>query len=219
MDIKKIEGLIFDLDGVITNSEYYQWQGWVLPLKKYGIEFDKETYIKHYCGNSGIYIDAELIEKYNLKIKEGTLWDEKRKLLDVWFNEKAMPLMPYAQEAVEFLANKFKKFALCSSGDRKEILIKLRLDNLTKYFPIVIAGDDVERPKPYPDIYLLSVEKLGLKPEKCVAIEDTQYGLQAAKDAGLYCIAIPNEYSATQDFSRADKIFSSLKDVIDLFNS
>lgn len=220
MDIKNIKGLIFDLDGVITDSEYYQWQGWVLPLKEYGIELDKETYIKKYCGKSGVHIDAELIKDYKLNISEGTLWEEKKKLLEIWFNEKPMPLMPYALEAIQFLSKKFNtNFALCSGGDRREIEAKLRLTNLLGYFPNITAGDEVKKSKPNPDIYLLSVERIGLKPGECIAIEDTQYGLQAAKDAGMYCIVIPNEYSTAQDFSRADKICSSLKEVMQLFSN
>ena len=62
------------------------------------------------------------------------------------------------------------------------------------------------------------IKKLGLKPSECLAFEDTQYGLQSAKDAGTYCFVIPNEYSERQDFSRADKIFTSFKEVVDFFD-
>jgi len=107
--------------------------------------------------------------------------------------------------------------ALCSGGDREEILTKLKMNNFLKYFSVIVAGDDVQHSKPAPDIYLLAVKLLNLNPDECLAFEDTQYGLQAAKEAGLCCFAIPNEYSNKQDFSLADKILTSLNDAIIFF--
>lgn len=216
MDKEDIKGIIFDLDGILFDSEYYQWQGWVELLREYGIELTKEMYFD-YAGKSGPIIDEELIRDFNLNIPVGTLWEAKQKLLEVWFNEKSMPLMPFAKEAVEyFISNQFK-VALCSGGPREEIMIKLEKNDFVKYFPVIVAGSDVERSKPNPDIYLLAVKRLELKPEECLAFEDTQYGLQAAYSAGAHCFAVPNEYSEKQDFSKADKVLSSLKDAIVFF--
>ena len=212
-----IKGIIFDLDGILFDSEYYQWQGWVEPLREYGIELTKEMYFS-YAGKSGKQIDQELIKDFNLGVEDGTLLNKKKVLIEKWFNEKTMPIMPYAKEAVEyFSSNPSFKVALCSGGDREEVVTKLEKNDFLKYFPVITAGDDVLRSKPWPDIYLLAVEKLELEPSQCLAFEDTQYGLQAAKDAGVYCFAIPNEYSLNQDFSRADKVLSSLKEAVDFF--
>jgi len=217
MDKDKIRGIIFDLDGVLFDSEYYQWQGWVEPLRKYGIELTKEMYFK-YAGKSWKPIEQEMIKDFNLDLKERDLWDEKKKLLEKWFTEKAMPLMPFSREAVEYFSGNPKyKLALCSGGDKDEIVTKLEKNDFLKYFPVIVAGSDVEKSKPFPDIYLLAAEKISLKPEECLAFEDTQYGLQAAKDAGIACFAVPNEYSEKQDFSRADKILSSLNEAIEFF--
>jgi len=215
--MNNIRGIIFDLDGILFDSEYYQWQGWVEPLREYGIELTKEMYFS-YAGKSGKQIDQELIKDFNLGIENSTLWNKKKVLIEKWFNEKAMPIMPYAKEAVEyFSSNPNFKIVLCSGGDKEEVVTKLEKNDFLKYFPVITAEDDVEKSKPWPDIYLLAVEKLGLDPSQCLAFEDTQYGLQAAKDAGVYCFAIPNEYSLNQDFSRADKVLSSLKEAIDFF--
>ncbi|NCB12217.1 MAG: DNA recombination protein RmuC, partial [Erysipelotrichia bacterium] len=99
----------------------------------------------------------------------------------------------------------------------EEVITKLEKNNFLNFFPIIVAGDDVKRSKPWPDTYLLAVEKLGLKPSECLAFEDTQYGLQSAKNAGVYCFAIPNEYSVRQDFSRSAKVLTSFKDQLDSF--
>lgn len=219
MNKEDIKGIIFDLDGVLFDSEYYQWQGWVEPLRKYGIELTKEMYFT-YAGKNGKQIDEELVKDFNLNIPVGTLLGEKKKLIEIWFNEKTMPIMPFAKEAVEFfVSNPQFKIALCSGGDTEEIMAKLEKNDFIKYFPVIVAGSDVERSKPNPDIYLLAVKKLGLKPEECLAFEDTQYGLQAAYSAGAHCFAVPNEYSEKQDFSKADKVLSSLKGAVEFFEN
>ncbi|MFA5087146.1 MAG: HAD family phosphatase [Candidatus Paceibacterota bacterium] len=216
---EKLKGILFDLDGVLFDTEYYQWQGWAEPLKEYGIELTKEIYF-NYAGKSWKYIDSEMIHDFNLPLQEGELWEKKKSLIEKWFTEKAMPLMPFAKEAVEYFHNNPKfKLGLCSGGDKEEVIAKLEKNNFLKYFSIIVAGDDVKNSKPAPDIYLAGIKKIGLMPKECVAIEDTQYGLQSAKDAGLACFVVPNEYSEKQDFSRADKIFKSLKELVGYFNS
>ena len=216
MDKNKIKGIIFDLDGVLLETEYYQWQGWVIPLRDFGIELTKEKYF-NYAGKNGKQIDEELIKDFNLNLNKGELLLKKEPLLIKWFEEKKLNYMFYAKEAVEFFSSNFK-IALCSGGPREEIILKLEKAELIHYFPIIVAGSDVEKSKPAPDIYLKAQELIGLPKEECLAIEDTQYGLQAAKDAGLNCVSIPNEYSLKQDFSRADMVCKSLKELVEYFN-
>ena len=152
MDKNNIKGIIFDLDGVLLETEYYQWMGWVIPLKEFGIELTKEKYLD-YAGKNGKQIDKELIKDFNLNIEEGALLSKKEPLLIKWFSEEKLNYMPYVKEALDFFNNKFK-LALCSGGSREEVIIKLKNANLIQYFPIIVAGSDVERSKPAPDIYL-----------------------------------------------------------------
>lgn len=212
----RFKGLIFDLDGVLVETEYFQWQGWVLPLRKFGVELSKAEYLK-YAGKTAALIEAELIEKYRLDLKPGELSKAKEKLLIEWFKAKDLPLMPFAREAVEFFQGLGLKLAICSGGPRDEIHLKLEKKDLAKYFPVVVSRDDVAKGKPHPDMYSLAAKRIGLPPEDCFSFEDTMYGLQAAKGAGLTCYAIPQEYSLTQDFSLADKTFKSLKEAVDWF--
>lgn len=218
MSINKedIKGIIFDLDGTLADTEGFQWQGWVLPLRQLGVELTGDDYLK-YAGRSGHLIDEELIETYNLKVEKGYILQEKAKLLEKWFSEEHINLMPYAEEAIIFALKNNYRIALCSGGPREEVLLKLERTNLLKYFDIVVSTSDVENGKPSPDIYLYALGKIGLRPEECLALEDTQYGLQAAKDAGLYCFGVPHKFSRNQDFSRADKVLTSLKGLIEYF--
>ena len=214
----RFKGLIFDLDGVLVDTEYFQWQGWVIPLRKFGIELSKEEYF-HYAGKTASIVEGELIKNYNLDINPGELFKEKEKLLIEWFQSGDLPLMPFAREAVEYFQAKGLKLAICSGGPRDEVHLKLKRKDLAKYFPVVVSRDDVEKGKPHPDMYALAAKQIDLDPQDCFSFEDTMYGVQAAKGAGLTCYAIPNEYSLKQDFSLADKVFKSLQEAVDWFNT
>lgn len=209
----KIEGIIFDIDGVLVDTEHFQWQGWVEALKPYAKSLTKTEYFK-YAGKQGDAIESELFIDLNLSLSKNTLLDKKKILLADWFETKSLQYMPFAKEAVEYFLDKNLKVACATGSPKEEALLKLKKVGLLPFFQIVISGSDVKRGKPFPDVYLLAVKKLGLKPENCLAFEDTQYGVVSAKSAGLVCYAIPNEYSQKQDFSQADGVFKNLKEAI-----
>ena len=210
----QLKGAIFDLDGVLIDTEYFQWQGWVEVLKPYNISMSKQDYYNH-AGRRGDQIEADLIKKYNLNVEKDSLLAKKESLLMKWFKEKSPELMPYAKESVEFFIGKTLWTAVASTAPGDEVLLKLKGTGLYSLFQVIISGTDVKRGKPYPDIYLAAVEKLNLKPEECISFEDTQYGVESAKAAGLKCLAIPNEYTKKQDFSKADGVFNNLKEAVD----
>jgi len=215
--ISQFKGVIFDIDGVLLDTEYFQWQGWVEVLKSLKISLSKKDYFS-YAGKRGDIIENELKEKYQLDFKNSELRNKKEKLLMKWLKSRKLKLMPYAKEAVIFFAkNKHIKIAVASGSPKDEVILKLKKANLYKLFSIIVTGSEVEKGKPYPDIYLLTIKKLKLKSQECLAFEDTQYGVESAKSAGLTCFVIPNEYSIKQNFSKADKIFRNLKEVIFYF--
>ena len=213
--LNMIKGIVFDLDGTLFATEYYQWQGWVVPLKKYGVELTKAKYFD-FAVKTGRDIEKEIARDFALSFKEGSLLKQKEKLLEKWFSTERIKLMPFAKEAVEYFNTNYK-VGLCTGGPRDEALLKLERNDFLKYFESVTTLTDVERGKPFPDIYEKAVQRLGLNVSECLALEDTQYGVRSAKDAGLYCFAIPNEYSRKQDFSRADGVFQSLEEVVAFF--
>ncbi len=210
----KFKAVIFDLDGVLVDSEGFQYRGWLPALKRFGVELSKEQYFD-YAGKSGAVIEAQLIEDFNLPAKKGELLEDKEKLLMQWFKEEPLERKPFAEEAVKEAIDAGFKVAVCSGGPKKEILMKLENVGLRQYFEIVTGSEDVAKSKPAPDTYLKAAELVGFEPASCVAIEDTEFGTASAKGAGMACVAIPSEWSARQSFEKADKICKNLKEAIE----
>lgn len=209
-----IKGVIFDLDGVLVDSEELHYLAWVEVLKPLGLNFSKKEFFD-YTGKQIDITAGELIKKHNLKSSKEKLFLQRRRTAIKLFKNSDVKLMPYAKNAVSFLAKENKvKLGLASGGIKKIVIMKLKNAGLYRFFLTVVAGDDVKRGKPHPDTYLLAAKKMKLKPKDCLALEDTQFGVESAKSAGLFCFAIPNEHSRRQNFSKADKVFKNLKEAV-----
>ena len=217
MNKENIKAILFDLDGTLFKTEAYQIKAWDEVLRKRGIIVPAKDYFR-YIGKTALEVEKDLAKDYGLDIEPGELEKEKEELILEWFGSADLELMPHAREAVEFFSNQPEfKLALCTSGSEKEVVCKLEKNNLRDRFDVIITKDDVSKGKPAPDIYLEAMKRMGLQGYQCLAIEDTEHGLEAAKRAGAFCFAIPQEFSLGQDFSKADKVLTSLKDLVCFF--
>lgn len=208
------KGVVFDLDGVLTDTEDLQYLGWVEALEPYGVMLTKEEY-SELAGRKRIEIANDLVERHGLDLSPDTLAEAKSTWLVARFEKRSLPLTKGAREIIKFFLEHRVKIAVVSNCRREEFLLKLGGSGLEKYFKVRVCLDDVEKPKPYPDLYQCACERLGFKPQECLALEDTLAGVESAKAAGLTCFAIPSEYSRGRDFSVADRVFADLPEVID----
>jgi len=212
--ISQIKGIIFDLDGVLVDTEELHYLAWVKVLKPLGVNFSKEEFCA-FAGKQISLVSKELIKKYSLNIATEKLVSQRKKMAFEIFKNNDVKMMPYAKQAVSFFAKENKiKLGLATGSFKKMALIKLKKTDFYNFFSAIITGDDVKRGKPFPDIYLLAAKKMKMRPKNCLALEDTQFGVESAKSAGLICFAIPSKYSRKQNFSRADKVFKNLKEAI-----
>jgi HAD superfamily hydrolase (TIGR01509 family) len=218
MEKDNIRAILFDLDGTIFRSEACDYIAWNEALKKFNITVPLELY-PLYTGKSEEWVENDIRQRYDSSIKEGEIIRLKKEIFIKMFGTEEIVLMPYAEEAIKYFFDRNFSLAICTGGHKQEVDIKLRNNNLRNYFSSIVTSSDVESNKPAPDVYLKAMEGFGLSGINCLAIEDTQTGVQAAKSAGAFCFAIPSEFSETQDFSKADMVLDSLKSVIDFFEN
>uniref|UniRef100_A0A0G4I887 Uncharacterized protein n=1 Tax=Chromera velia CCMP2878 TaxID=1169474 RepID=A0A0G4I887_9ALVE len=138
----------------------------------------------------------------------------KTSLFNDLISSGKVPLRPGVKELIETAFAAGCPMAVCSTSNEKAVnnLVKVLLgDDIHSRLPI-FAGDVVKKKKPQPDIYLLAAEKLNLDPKRCVVVEDSKIGLEAAKEAGMKCLVTRSTYTRDEDFSGADLVVSDLEE-------
>lgn len=202
-----IKGLIFDMDGTLVDSEGLHFAAWRETLSAYGIHSFPLTDFDRYIGVSNEQLADDYIQGHRLAVDIVTLVTEKQ--------NRYLQLLPGirpkpgVREIISRCHGHYQ-LAIASSSDRLELHHILLSLGLTDYFAEVVGGDMVSRKKPDPEIYLQAMSRLGLRPEECVAFEDSAPGVAAAKDAGMFAIAVPSPLVTGGDFSRADTVLSRI---------
>ncbi len=210
-----IRAIIFDLDGVIADSEHLSTEADDIVLARYGIKMTaKET--KEAFGRRIEEIFGDLLKARNLKMSIPELVKEKDAVLEKLMIGKLQPIKN-SLELIGFLQRKGFKMALATSSHEYKMVQELNELGIEDLFPVKLTGDDVTKGKPNPEIYLIAAKRLGVTPEECAVIEDSAFGIQSAKNAGMYAIALRSPNSEGQDLSKADLVVDDLSEVEDHF--
>ncbi len=214
--LKNIRAILFDLDGTLVSDEDIQVETMLKTINFFNIDMSIQEFSKRFSGKGLFQIEEDLIREFNLKIKQGDIRRKRKEIVIELLSKRKTCCTYFAKELVQFL-NKRYPLAICSAGEKEEVLLKLKNNNLLKYFKKIICAEDVERSKPYPDIYIKGAKELGFIPKECLAFEDSITGLTAAKSAGTVCFVVPNKKAKEQDFFLADKILKSLEEAYNIF--
>ncbi|MEW6035827.1 MAG: HAD family phosphatase [Candidatus Micrarchaeota archaeon] len=204
-----LKAVFFDVDGTLLDTERFQFLGWVEVLKPYDVRITKEEYTQ-YAGKPSEEIEKILRSKYGLEA--GISIKKKQVMLDL-FDSHRIDTLPYVKESLEFLRS--KKLGAISGSTQKEAELKIKKANLTDYFDVVLGVHGSIRGKPAPDLYLKALKTLNIEASKALVFEDTSSGVTAAKDAGIFTVAIPTEFSLRQDFSKADGVCKNMREAVD----
>ena len=204
-----IPALIFDLDGLLVDTESLHCRAYQMALQEHGVELRDTDYAEHWVRFGKGIADW-------LSLRSSPLDPQALRLRKAqhYLNLLVSSLRPMegALELLESLHGR-TKIALASSSYRDAIDGVLAGLDIARYFEIIVSGLDVEQVKPAPDIFLKAASDLGLKPSECVVLEDAEKGVMAAHRAGMRCIAVPNQYTRHHDFSKATRVCSSLKEI------
>ena len=209
-----INTVIFDLDGLLADTEA-NWYKVVKELMgSHGKEFTLEAYVADHSGKA-IVDNANLyIEGYDLPMttEECVEW---LVTTEMSFVEKGVELKKGARELLAFLKENNYKVILGTSSKLDRALIILKGNQIDTYFDDFVVGYDVERSKPFPDIFLKAAEKAGSRPEECLVLEDSEAGIQAAYAAEIPVICIPDLKQPSEEYrEKTTAVMESLIDVI-----
>ncbi len=203
-----LKTVIFDMDGVIIDSEPQHAEASLNTFKELGVDTDLD-YCKSFTGSSSKKMAESAIKDFSLNITTDALLDKlntaKKKLHE---KEGYIPV-----DGVEALIKRLYKdgiqLAIASSSSPKEIETVVKKLGIKKYFEKLVSASSVANPKPSPDTFLLALEKLGAAPEDTVIIEDSTFGVKAAKAANVACIGFINPNSGNQNLNDADVLIES----------
>lgn len=209
-----IKAVIFDMDGVIIDSEPFHYKVFKKYIKnKFNLVISDEEY-NTFIGTTNHHIYGTLQKKYNLVGDINSFIEEyEEKCLEFLLQATTERPIKGVDVLVRNIHQNKIKLALASSSSKKVINIVLNMFNLDQFFDAKVSGQEVEHSKPAPDIFLRAAELLNVSPEECLVFEDSRNGVAAAKAAGMKCIGFYNPSSGNQDLSRADKIIESFAEV------
>ena len=217
--MKDFDAVIFDMDGVIFDSERATMQCWQELAQKYGIR-DIETPYLACIGTNDAKTRQIMLDAYG----DDFPYDDRAKEASRMYHEKydggRLPMKSGVFEILDFLKANGKRIALASSTRKQTVVNQLRDAGILKYFDEVVTGDMVARSKPEPDIFLLACEKTGVAPERAYAIEDSFNGIRAAYRGRLRPIMVPDILPADDEMrGLAEAVVDSLNRVVDYLKS
>jgi HAD superfamily hydrolase (TIGR01509 family) len=186
-----IEAVVFDLDGVLLDSEQVWDEVREALVKERGGRWHEQAQTEM-MGMSSVEWSRYMHDELDLPEPPEEISAEVVRRLDEVYR-KQLPLIDGAREAVERLAARWP-LGLASSSNREVIDLVLDLSGLARYFRVTVSSEEVPRGKPAPDVYLEAARGLGVPPERCAAVEDSHNGIRSAKAAGMRVIAIPNQH-------------------------
>jgi HAD superfamily hydrolase (TIGR01509 family) len=212
---ENLEAIISDVDGVLVDSMPFHAHAWKTSFKEAGIDIEKEEiYILEGSNHRGII--EKIFEKQGMVPTEEDIEQIHERKKELFFKNQKACVFDGMDETFKSLQAKFK-LAVVSGSDRA-IVETLMRKFYPKIFNTMIAGTDVEKGKPDPEPYLTAVERLAVQKDKCIVLENAPLGVEAAKNAGLFCIAVPTYVSADL-LHKADIVVRDHRELVEYLRS
>ena len=214
-----MDAVIFDLDGLLADTEIISLKVYQELLKDFGILFTEETYSREYSGHREEENVQRFLDTYDLPWNfDQTL--EKVYELEARILAKGVNLKKGAKNLLAFLQREGIPIALATSSVESRARMILDSNGILSLFDHLVFAKDVKRSKPYPDIFLKACSDLNVLPENCLVLEDSEAGIEAAYRAGIPVICIPDLKMPAQFFlNKTEQVFQDLDDVRDYLES
>lgn len=187
----KIEAVLFDMDGVILDTERIHADGWLHSFQSFGIQAD-EQFLISLRGTNRRTQEAIVSERFGERVNYAELRERRRIYCERRFAEDGIRLKPGYRELTEWLKAQGIPRALCTSTEMEAVLREFPLAGISFDFDAAVTGTEPERGKPAPDVFLLGAEKLSADPANCFVLEDSPNGVESGFAAGCRVIMIPD---------------------------
>jgi len=210
--MKKPEAVIFDMDGVIIDSEPFHMAINNDILKEYGATMDEQDHQK-LVGYSTNDTWGYFKDKFNLPVSIDTLKEKAATGALSFLDQHQMEPVDGIRDLIRVLESARVKLAVASSSRRDYIEKVLENFGLTEHFVALMSGTELPRSKPDPAIFLKTAKLLEVDPGTCLVIEDSMHGVQAAKAANMFCVGYRNHNSGNQDLSLADVVVNDISEI------
>ena len=211
--MKSITCVIFDMDGVIVNTEPIHKKAYFKTFKSLGLEVSDDLY-HSLTGTSTINAFEKLKAHFNLDEDAPDLVLHKRAaFVDLFENDSTISLIDGVEKIIQYFYVKNITMVLASSASMETINRVFNRFHLHKYFMATLSGADLKKSKPHPEIFEKAAQIASAPKENCIVIEDSDNGILAANRAGIYCVGYISEHSKRQSLLNADVVIKSFEEL------
>jgi HAD superfamily hydrolase (TIGR01509 family) len=212
------EAVLFDMDGLMLDTEGPVIPFWYEVMAKHGYDLDEET-VNKTIGVPAVTTEKMLKEKYGSDFPYDTINDELEKRVQDDIEKNGIPHRPGLLTLLDHLEKLGIPKAVATSTMREKALWKLKHAGIADRFSVIVCVDDVKRGKPAPDLFLAAAEKLGKKPENCIGFEDSSAGLEALAAAGVKSVFIKDILQPPESILKTVyRQFENLSEAVKLFH-
>jgi HAD superfamily hydrolase (TIGR01509 family) len=207
-----LKAVLFDMDGVIVDTEPLHYQAYHKMFEEVRIDVDEDLYAS-FTGQSTINITKRLVDYFNLDVTPEYLVSLKRKHYKDLFDNGSLDLIEGVLERIkDYYANGLA-LVVASSASMPGINQIFERFDLNQYFSGKFSGADLEKSKPHPEIFLKAAASTGFNKSECMVIEDSTNGIEAAHAAEIFCVGFKSPHSSNQDYSKADMVISNFEEI------
>ncbi len=218
--IPKIEAIIFDMDGVLFDTERICADAWKEAARIRQVEGDVDSMILKCIGLNNNDTKAMVLQTLGADFPYDELHDLCSQVFHEIVERDGLPVKTGVRELLSYLKEEGYRIGLASSSRKASVLSHLNRAGLTDYFESITGGDMVEHSKPLPDIYLIACDSLGVAPKRAIAIEDSPNGIRSAYAAGMLPVMVPDMIEPTPEIEALlYRECNTLLDVIELLKN
>lgn len=208
-----LKAVLFDMDGVIVDTEPLHRKAYFMMFKDMNINVS-ETMYTGFTGQATLNICKELVEHFQLsEVPEALVKCKRKHFKELFDTDDTLQLLEGVLDLIQDYHRNGLTLVLASSASMPNIDRIFERFNLDQYFVAKLSGADLEKSKPHPEIFIKAAEAAGQPREHCMVIEDSSNGIKAANDAGIYVVGYDSKHSTDQDYSRANLVVSTFREI------